>query len=73
MEEKRKSQAVSSAGTKSRKQNASHQWTSVRKERVNYLSGGWLGKERKDRFVLVRLCEDDSLCVTHTKKNTQVL
>ena len=77
MKEKRnrKNHVASSAGMKSGQQNASHQWTSAGEERVNYLSGGWglLGEERKDRFVLVRLSEDDSLYPTHPHTHTHTL
>lgn len=53
-EKMKKDHAVSSAWAESGEQNVSHQWTSVGKEGVNYLSGGLLGEECRDRFVPVR-------------------
>lgn len=73
-EEKRKSYVLSSPGMMSRKLNAFHQWSTVGK-RVWIIYPGWgggglAGEERKDRIVSVRLCEDDSVCVTNTRKQT---
>ena len=53
---------------KSREQNASHQWTSAGKRDSQLFIQGLFGEGRKDRFVLLRLREDDSLYVALSQR-----
>lgn len=62
MDRRRKDHAVAPLKSKSGEQNASHQWATVRKESISYPLVG----VEEDKFMLVRLCEDDSLGLTHT-------